>query len=163
MLFVEPRWLQAALALLAQAFPGEQVSVLAPAQGGFSHHSALVQIGAVFFNIPRRALGPTFLQTIHLADSVTRLHFRYVVDGTVVNDGQTTVFGEQGSGKSDAARYLQATDSLGAVAAGKLADLVVLDADPTDERTDLDAVGVRSTVIAGEVRYRSERPVRPPG
>ena len=34
-----------ALALLAQAFPGEQVSVLAPAQGGFSHHSALVQIG----------------------------------------------------------------------------------------------------------------------
>ena len=54
-------------------------------------------------------------------------------------------------------------DELGSLAAGRRADLVVLDADPTDERTDLDAVGVRSTVIAGEARYRSERPVRPPG
>ena len=54
-------------------------------------------------------------------------------------------------------------DELGSLAAGRRADLVVLDADPTDERTDLGAVGVRSTVIAGEGRYRSERPVRPPG
>ena len=37
---------------------------------GTAADSALVQIGAVFFNIPRRALGPTFLQTIHLATAV---------------------------------------------------------------------------------------------
>ena len=48
-------------------------------------------------------------------------------------------------------------DELGSLAAGRRADLVVLDADPTDERTDLDALGVRSTVIAGEVRYRADR------
>lgn len=34
-----------ALELLARAFPGQGVSELAPAQGGFSHHSALASIG----------------------------------------------------------------------------------------------------------------------
>ena len=45
------------------------------------------------------------------ADSVTRLHFRYVVDGTVVNDGQTTVFGEQGSGNLQTVLRMDQTDS----------------------------------------------------
>lgn len=34
-----------ALALLEAAFPSQRVSVLAPSQGGFSHHSAYVRIG----------------------------------------------------------------------------------------------------------------------
>lgn len=45
------------------------------------------------------------------ADTVTRLHFRYAVDGTVVNDGQTTVYGEQGSGNLQTVLRMDQTDS----------------------------------------------------
>jgi hypothetical protein len=45
------------------------------------------------------------------ADSITRLHFQFAVDGTVVNDGQTTIFGEQGGGHLETVLRLDQTDS----------------------------------------------------
>ena len=45
------------------------------------------------------------------SDTVTRLHFRFAVDGTVVNDGQTTIYGEQGSGTLSTVLRMDQTDS----------------------------------------------------
>ncbi len=53
---------------------------------------------------------------------------------------------------------------VGTIAAGARADLVVLDSDPTDPRTDLDDVVVLSTTVAGAThRWTTEAARRPTG
>lgn len=47
-------------------------------------------------------------------------------------------------------------DEVGALRPGLRADIVELDADPTDSATDLDAVQVRSTTVAGRIHHRHQ-------
>jgi hypothetical protein len=90
-----------------------------------------------------------------IVSAVTR---RTVGGATIGADQALTVDEALRACTADAAASYHADDRLGTLEAGKLADVVVLDADPfsmAPERLGEIAVGL--TVLGGEVVYRADR------